>query len=115
MRKIIIIISVIFFASSCSTKSSNKPTKFLEQKEFVNILVEIHLSDATAEEKAQGDVKIENLIASKGIAQILKNKNLNRPQFDSIFNFYVRDPKLLNEVYTDVIDELSRKQAELVR
>ena len=109
MRKIIIIISVIFFASSCRTESSNKPTKFLEQKEFVNILVEIHLSDAVAEEKVQGDVKIENLIAKKGINQILKNNNLSNVQFDSIFKFYVKDPTLLNQVYTEVIEELKKK------
>jgi hypothetical protein len=115
MKKIFIILFIICFSSSCNTAPNSKPSKFLEQKEFVKLLVEIHLSDAVAEEKVQGDVKIENLIAKKGINQILKNNNLSNVQFDSIFKFYVKDPTLLNQVYTEVIEELNRKQAELVR
>ena len=115
MNKIILIVSAFLILASCNSDSRQKPAKFLDEKEFANLLIDIHLTDAVAEEKAKGEPKIENLLASKGLAQVLKNHNLSRIQFDSIFNYYVKDPEQLNGIYTKVIDELSRKQAELVR
>ena len=85
------------------------------ENEFVSLLVEIHLSDAVAEEKGKGDNKIEQMLAAKGMEQILKNKNLSRGQFDTIFSYYLNDPIEMKKIYTQVVTELSKKQAELVR
>jgi len=115
MKKIFLMLAVAVLFASCNSSGKEKPEVFLEQKEFISLLAEIHLSDAVAEEKGKGDPKIEQILASKGLEQILKNNNLSRPQFDSIFNYYVSDPNLLKEVYTKLIEDLSKKQAELVR
>ena len=115
MKKKFLIIFTALFLFSCSSEKPEKPEVFLEEKEFTDLLTEIHLSDAVAEEKGKGDANVEQLIAAKGTEQILKNKHLSQEQFDTIFSYYMNQPLLMKKIYTEVLTRLSRKQAELAR
>lgn len=112
--------NLIFFFSffACSSCGNNKPAPpkvFIEQDKMEQILMEIHISDAIAAEKANGNAALEKNIADQGLAQILTNYKLTKRQFDSVYVYYVRQPEVLNEMYADIITELSKKQAQLAR
>lgn len=110
-----IIFLLLFVFSSCENDKPTKPKVFIEKEKMEQILMEIHISDAIAEEKANGNAALEKNIADQGLAQILANYKLSKPQFDSVYVYYVRQPDVLNEMYVNIITELSKKQAQLAR
>lgn len=106
---------VFILLAACTQDKPSKPKVFIEKDKMEQILLEIHLSDAIAEEKANGNSVLEKDIALQGLTQILANHKLSKPDFDSVYVYYVRQPDLLNEMYTNIITELSKKQAQLAR
>lgn len=86
---------------------------FLSQTEMEKLLVEIHLADAIAQEKSNGNLELEKNLSEQGLNQILQNYKLKKQDFDSLYVYYIRQPELMNEMYNNIIEELSRKQAEL--
>jgi hypothetical protein len=101
--------------SSCQGDKLQKPKVFIEQDKMEQILMEIHISDAIAAEKANGNAALEKNIADLGQQQILVNYKIKKQDFDSVYAYYVRQPDVLNEMYTNIITELSKKQAQLAR
>jgi hypothetical protein len=77
------------------------------------ILMEIHLSDAIAEQKANGNKELEKSIANKGFVQILKNYSLSEKDFNTSFKFYQDKPEVVNKMYAEIIEELSKRQAKV--
>jgi len=115
VKKGFICFSLLLFLSACTSDVRKKPKVFLEKDKMEKILLEIHISDAIAEEKAQGNSALEKNIAMQGLHQILANHKISEPDFDSIYNYYVLQPELLNEMYTNIITEMSKKQAHVAR
>lgn len=109
------ILLYLLFLASCEQDKPSKPKVFIEKGKMEQILMEIHLSDAIAEEKAKGNSALERDIASQGLNQILMNHKLSKTDFDSVYVYYVRQPDVLNEMYTNIITELSKKQAQLAQ
>lgn len=110
-----IIFLLLLVCSSCQGDKPQKPKVFIEQEKMEQILMEIHISDAIAEEKANGNAALEKNIAAQGLTQILTNYKLSKPDFDSVYVYYVRQPDVLNGMYVNIITELSKKQAQLAR
>lgn len=110
-----IIFLLLFVFSSCENDKPTKPKVFIEKEKMEQILMEIHISDAIAEEKANGNAALEKNIAAQGLTQILTNYKLSKPDFDSVYVYYVRQPDVLNDMYVNIITELSKKQSQLAR
>ncbi len=110
-----IVVLLFFIFSSCGENKPPKPKVFIEQDKMEQILMEIHISDAIAAEKANGNAALEKNIADQGQQQILNNYTIGKPAFDSMYAYYVRQPGVLNEMYANIITALSKKQAQLAR
>lgn len=104
---------ILFSACNEGHEKLKKPDVFLEQKAMEELLLEIHLSDAIAQEKSNGNPALEKDLSEQGLKQILQNHQLRKTSFDSLYEFYVRQPELLDEMYANIITNLSKKQAEL--
>ena len=105
MKKYIYILLIILL-SHCS--GNNK--KILPEDEFVNLLVEIHISDAILTEKAliDGNIKYSDSISYYNF--IFHKYNLNRQEFDYNIDYYYKEHERYIEVYKQVIKILERKK-----
>lgn len=107
------ILFVFLFGCNEGPEKPKRPDVFLSQTEMEKLLIEIHLADAIAQEKSNGSLSMEKTLSEQGFYQILQNYRLNKKDFDSLYVYYIRQPELMNEMYNNIIEVLSRKQAEL--
>ena len=114
MKRSITISILAFSLFGCSEKLEKpaKPAVFLEQKQMEELLVEIHISDAIAQEKAHGNLDLEKNLSEQGLNQILQNHHLKKQAFDSLYSYYIKQPDLMNTMYQNIIIDLSKKQAQ---
>lgn len=106
--------AISLFSCKQSLDKPKKPEVFLEQKQMEELLLEIHISDAIAQEKAHGNLDLEKNLSEQGLNQILQNHHLRKQSFDSLYAYYIKQPDLMNAMYQNIITDLSKKQAQFV-
>jgi len=99
--------------SSCSKKTVDVPGDILTKEELVPVLVDIHLAQAAAGISQLNDSMRYSV--NDYSASIFKLHHLSREKYDSSLEFYTAHPELLEEIYAEVINELSKKQGEAER
>jgi hypothetical protein len=103
-----ILVGMIFF--SCSRKPVNIPETVLSREEMVSVLVDIHLAQALVGINQFNDSLHYNL--SDYLSSVFQMHHLTREKYARSLEFYTDHPELLDEMYADVINELSKKQSE---
>ncbi len=103
----------LFFFTSCSKKSIDIPKNILTKTEMVPVLVDIHLAQAVVGINQRSDSLRYTL--NDYSFSIFKLHHITREKYDSSLQFYTSHPELLEEIYAEVINELSKKQSEAER
>ena len=105
-------VAIAFFAS-CSKKSVDIPSTVLDKEEMVHVLADMHLVQAMAgiNERSDSLRNDPNGYASS----IFKMHHLTAEKYKVSLEFYAEHPELLEEIYGEVINELSKKQSEAER
>lgn len=98
---------------ACNQTNNNRPKLFLDAEKMKLILTEVHLSDAIAEQQANGNRGLEAVLAQKGMEQVLKNYVLTQLQLDSNLAYYQQRPAELNKIYEQLLTDMSKRQAEM--
>jgi hypothetical protein len=104
---LLLLISITFFACS---KNEKKPTYLWEEERFVEVLTEFQVTESLVR---LGFYKnSDSLFLKDSIYQSLFNKmEINREEFDSNFNYYMKDPKRMEDFYDKVMVNLSQRSA----
>ncbi len=108
MRYILLIFVLLtFFACRNDQK---KPDYLWEEDRFVEVLTEFQVTESLVR---LGFYKnSDSLFLKDSIYQSLFNKmEINREEFDSNFNYYMKDPKMMEEFYDKVMVNLSERSA----
>lgn len=81
------------------------PENALEKEKFVDVMVDVHLVEAAINQKF---VKVNDSTQAsyRYYKHLFEKHDITRADFDSTFNYYMRHPKLMSEVYTQVHDSL---------
>ena len=90
------------------------PTDVVSQEKFTEILMDIQILEGAFQKKAivlQKDKKD----AGGYYVGLFKKHEITREEFEYSFAYYRRDPTTLQEIYDEVMTELSKKQAELMK
>lgn len=77
-----------------------------------NILIDMHISDAVAEVKTLGDIN-EKRLSQQYYVQIFKNYGVTKEEFLKSYLFYENNPILLNQIYDDILGEISKREAKI--
>jgi hypothetical protein len=96
---------------SCNTMMEKPKYPIIPKKEFIHVLVEMHLAEGIANTSAFKDT----FCVYKSISlpdSFLKQNGYSRAIFDSTVSYYSAYPKAYDEIYDEVIAELSRMDAE---
>jgi hypothetical protein len=110
--KIFILVSLFAFLGGCKEKEVSIPPHILSKGEMVQILADLHVSEAAVIHGKVSNLNGERLFESFRLG-ILKKHGLSLEKFEESYNFYLSDPMLLDLLYIDVITEISKRQAEL--
>jgi hypothetical protein len=120
MKRYIILFSVIvFFISACSHSkdkpvSMDKPEGLIPQEKMIQILTDIHIAEALIVQ-VQGRGQDVNSATGHYYTTILKKHQITRTNFSQSIEYYSYNTKQISEIYTEVITNLSKIQAEETR
>lgn len=109
----ILLIALIF--SACKREKSISGKEFLERDVLIEVLVDIHLMDGvTQDRKFNRKYEVDSIDV---LTPILEKHQVSKQMFDTTMYVYTRNPKLLDEVYNDVLiklnvmlDEISKEE-----
>jgi len=107
----VIIFLIIFSIISCKNKDSDKKD-ILSKNEFINVLVDIHLANATLN-YMQADKNWENFKANDYYPSILKKHNVSGKKFEKTIQYYIKRPIEYDAIYDSVINRLSIMQGNI--
>ena len=98
---------------SCSKPKPEIPNGILQEKEMISVLADIHIAQAATAFYNVNDTLRPSM--SDYIPYILKIHHVEQAVYDSSVSFYTLHPEIMQEMYNDVITELSRKQGEVMK
>jgi hypothetical protein len=113
MKQVLLSISIGLLLVACKAKPS-PPADMLDRETFVNLLVEVQLIEAIYNQNM-----IRNDNPRERLARYYRDTflqfDVSRDDFTRTYAWYYKHPLLLMEVYQDVIEELTRRQTELMQ
>ncbi len=112
MRYFLVLFFPVFLFSCSQDKSISIPDSVLSEDKMAEVMVEIHLLEATLNISSLGRDKASKDIVNP-TSDILKRHHVTKEQYDESFSFYSHTPLLLSEVYLKVLNELSKMQAQV--
>jgi hypothetical protein len=109
MKKYLLLIFLLPLLFSCSDPDVIVvPDSVLPKEKMADVMVDIHLLEATLNIHAGGNDK--DLVPAK--INIYEKHQISKTQFEESYKFYTENPELLAEIYQKVLDNLSKLQAE---
>ena len=107
-------LSILFcLLLACSEQKENIPQDILSENEFVVILKDIHLAEAKFElQKNNGIGKAKNELTNS-YTSIYQKHNISEEKFKESLNFYAQNPEMLEKIYTDILEQLTKDRSAL--
>ncbi len=100
---------------ACGSKDEEAkvPENIIPQKEMISVLVDFHLAEASI---AQGQQRHEdvNEFSNYRFNSVLKKHKISRNQLKESFKFYSEHMKDLENIYKEVVVELSTTQSRII-
>ena len=103
------LIALILLAVSACSSDTNSG-EILDQQEMVSYLVELHLTEAAVTNLRESPDS-SRFIFKIYEQEILSQHDVTDSVFVNSYNYYLRHPDQLQEIYTAVVDSLSLKQS----
>ena len=111
MKIILSILSILLLG--CTAPKTEIPTDILSEKEFVNLLKEVHLAEAAFElQKTKGMENAKSILANS-YQSIYTKHTIDEASFNKTLSFYATHPEKLEGIYTTVLEELSKERTTL--
>jgi len=111
MKKYLIVLTAMLIIA-CNQPEEPIPENILPKKIMIGLMVDINILESAVGLKKLKDQDKDEMI-SKYYDSIFKTHRTNKIAFEESMEYYYKHPELLEKIYEDVIDELSKKQAEV--
>lgn len=96
------------FACQGKEKTVSIPSTVLPREKMAQTLTDLHLAEAEATVFMNDSTHRDSISFEK---VFIKNK-ITKAQYDESISFYISHPELLNEIYQEVVNQLSKMQGE---
>ena len=114
MNKILTSIILLFLFNSCTSLFTEENKDIIEHDTLVMILADIQIADILLIQNKKFDRNLNDTTGKKSYYNfIFKKYKINEFRFIKTIEYYGQNTKEYSEVYTDVIDELSKRRAEV--
>jgi len=113
MNRIIIgLLTLLLLHASCKEDMSEKPPHLISRDKMVNILVDIHMSDAAYQTRRYTNERFKIYSESDLYYSVLKKHQLADSVFETSLIYYSSKPKEFEKIYTRVINRLTLLEQE---
>ena len=105
---LLFIVGIGLYLLSDYLDSEKKPDSLLTKKEFIEVLVDIHITDAVLEvnKLRDGDKKLKNYSYYNSV---FAKHNITRQQFDDNIKYYSYNDREFSEIYEKVTEIMEEK------
>ena len=113
-KKLFYLFICLLFMACSGSLEIKIPDNVLSKDKMTQVMMDIHLMEASINLSGGNPKKID--LAGSNVPlniDVLKKNNITKKQFDDSFSFYTHNPELLSEIYQNVLNELSKMQAEV--
>lgn len=109
MIRHLLALPLICVLSSCGEKETTVeiPANILPKEKMVQVLTDVHLAEAEANLRTLPDSASKEPI---GFQKIFDKDSITKKQYEESLTFYIDHPVLLDSIYTQVLNELSKIQ-----
>ena len=107
----ITLIFALLFAG-CISKEVDIPEGILTQETMVMVMVDLQLVNALSQKRFTKDPKSPGTTLAN-YQQVFDKHHLTRESFQESLDFYKEHPPLLIEIYDEMLNEFSERQAGL--
>jgi hypothetical protein len=106
----ILLISLAFF--SCSKPPVEKPDNLLREDKMIDMLVDIHLAEATFNNRRHRDTLVEKSSSVNFYYSILEKHQVPDSVFEKSFVFYSSQPRKFERMYRQAMNKLNEMEQE---
>lgn len=106
------LIFVAIMLTSCSEKKVEVPADVLSTDKMIAVLTDVEIAEAA---RNQHDI-VKDTIADFTTASakfIFEKHKVNATDFQRSMDWYAAHPEMLNKIYEEVVNSLSKKQSEV--
>jgi len=111
--KYIVFVTVLLL-TACINDEVVVPEELLQEDRMVEVLTDVQLLESAYQ---KGMIKTDSISGNAKVMQhyavVFRFHKTNEKHFRESYDFYKNHPELLVEIYDKVLNELSKKQAEL--
>lgn len=110
MKSRVIILSILVFAFvSCEKTAIEKPRHLIKEKQMINMLVDIHLAEATFNH-LRNDSIVRKSSSENFYYSVLAKYEVPDSVFEKSFVYYASNPKNFEKMYREVMNKLSETE-----
>jgi hypothetical protein len=114
MRKWAFILIIALLAASCNSILNSRPSGTLSEKQMTDILVDIHLSEASLSVLNDSIARLNDTTQLRiRFAQIFAKNNIDPDDFNTSLTYYLGHIEELDKIYVKVINRLTELEATL--
>ncbi|QNF34561.1 DUF4296 domain-containing protein [Adhaeribacter swui] len=110
--KSLFLISPLFLLLSCSPASEPQPANLIPEEKMTRIMMDVHLAEAQVE-NAGLPLDSGEAVYRKLQQQIFKKYQVKETDFNTSYQYYLRNLNLLDKIYEKVIDSLTVRETLL--
>lgn len=108
IKKVVLFAACSLMIACAESEEVEIPENVLSSEKMAEVMVDVHLLEAA--------MNLNAGIATETIPHeldIFKSHNVSQQQYEESYRFYTEHPELMGEIYQIVLNELSKKQAEV--
>ena len=114
MNKILISIILLVLFNSCTSFFTEENKDIIQHDTLVMFLADMQVADILLIQNRNFDRNLNDTTGKKSYYNfIFKKYNINEFRFIKTIEYYGKNTQEYSEIYTNVIDELSKRRAEV--
>jgi len=116
MKKWAFIICVAMLSASCNSILSSRPSGTLSEKQMVDVLVDIHLEEATLKIANDSMARLSDTTDLRiRFARVFKKHDIDPDDFNASLTYYLEHIEEFDKIYVEVINRLTALEATLLQ
>ena len=114
MGKWAFILFIALLVASCNSILNSKPSSTLSEKQMIDVLVDIHLTEATLKIMNDSFARINDTTQLRiQFAQVFAKHDIDPDDFNASLDYYLKHIDDLDKIYVGVINRLTELEATL--
>jgi type II secretory pathway predicted ATPase ExeA len=109
-------IFILFFSlllwAACDDPLIEKPKNLIKEDRMIDMLVDVHLAEATYQNRIRQDSAIDNTTSTDFYYSVLDKYQVADSTFEKSYIFYLSNPRKFEKMYRKVQSKLSEMEQE---